>query len=113
LIGRRPWRVGTSVGRTIYDADDNLIGVMDTPLLAAEVVEGVNLVAGLGRRTLEAGLRVKEALAPEKPATGLLEPVQDWQSRRGRQCTACGGTGEAAGGGSCPACRGTGWVPGP
>lgn len=25
-----PWRVGRKVGRTIYDANDRLIGVMDT-----------------------------------------------------------------------------------
>jgi hypothetical protein len=37
-----PWRVGRSVGRTLYDADDHLIGVMDTPELAARVVEAVN-----------------------------------------------------------------------
>jgi hypothetical protein len=44
-----PWRVGRKVGRTIYqqvgpepsDADQ-LIGVMDTPELAAEVVTARN-----------------------------------------------------------------------
>ena len=35
------WRVGRKVGRTIYDGD-TLIGVMDTPELAAVVVEAVN-----------------------------------------------------------------------
>jgi hypothetical protein len=29
-----PWRTGRQVGRTVYDADDRLIGVMDTPALA-------------------------------------------------------------------------------
>jgi hypothetical protein len=38
-----PWRVGRKVGRTIYDANDQLIGVMDTPELAKRVVEAVNL----------------------------------------------------------------------
>lgn len=38
----RPWRVGRSVGRTLYDADDQLIGLMDTPELARAVVEAVN-----------------------------------------------------------------------
>lgn len=28
------WRTGRKVGRTIYDANDRLIGVMDTPELA-------------------------------------------------------------------------------
>lgn len=37
-----PWRTGRSVGRTIYDADDELIGVMDAPEDAALVVAAVN-----------------------------------------------------------------------
>lgn len=37
-----PWRRGRSVGRTIYNADETLIGVMDTPELAALVVDAVN-----------------------------------------------------------------------
>lgn len=40
--GMPPWRVGRKVGRTVYDADDVLIGVMDSPLLAGWVVEAVN-----------------------------------------------------------------------
>ncbi len=39
---KTPWRVGRKVGRTLYDAEDNLIGVMDTQELAALVVEAVN-----------------------------------------------------------------------
>jgi hypothetical protein len=35
------WRVGRSVGRTIYIGDE-LIGLMDTPELAQQVVEAVN-----------------------------------------------------------------------
>jgi hypothetical protein len=35
------WRVGRSVGRTVYQGDE-LIGVMDTPELAALVVAAVN-----------------------------------------------------------------------
>jgi len=45
----RPWRTGRKVGRTIYvqigdepSDGDPLIGVMDTPELAALVVEAVN-----------------------------------------------------------------------
>ncbi len=41
-LGSLPWRVGTHVGRTVYDAQDNLIGTMDTPALAAQVVAAVN-----------------------------------------------------------------------
>lgn len=44
-----PWRVGRKVGRTIYamtgpepSDDDPLIGVMDTPELAAEACEAHN-----------------------------------------------------------------------
>lgn len=37
-----PWRQGRSVGRTIYDADDILIGVMDKVEDAALVVFMVN-----------------------------------------------------------------------
>lgn len=40
--GLAPWRVGRKVGRTIYDANDVLIGMMDTPGLAAVVVAAVN-----------------------------------------------------------------------
>lgn len=40
--GDRPWRIGRKVHRTIYDAHDTLIGVMDTPNLARIVVLAVN-----------------------------------------------------------------------
>ncbi len=40
--GVLPWRSGTSVLRTLYDANDTLIGVMDTPAIAAQVVAAVN-----------------------------------------------------------------------
>jgi hypothetical protein len=39
------WRVGRKVGRTIYEGD-TLVGVMDTPELAALVVEAVNAAEG-------------------------------------------------------------------
>jgi len=42
-----PWRVGRKVGRTIYNADDRLIGVMDTVVDAAAVVLAVNHHAAL------------------------------------------------------------------
>jgi len=45
--GARPWRVGNSVGRTLYDANDTLIGTMDTPELATMVEGAVNVVAML------------------------------------------------------------------
>lgn len=37
------WRVGTKVGRTIY-IDDQLVGMMDTPELARQVVDAVSMV---------------------------------------------------------------------
>lgn len=40
--GVPPWRVGSKVRRTLYDAHDALLGVMDTPELAQQVVDGVN-----------------------------------------------------------------------
>jgi hypothetical protein len=46
--GRREvWRAGRSVGRTIYihqgdDEEGRLVGLMDTPELAATVIEAVN-----------------------------------------------------------------------
>lgn len=49
------WRVGRKVGRTIYqqtgpepDDTDPLIGVMDTPELAALAVEAVNRCGSVG-----------------------------------------------------------------
>lgn len=51
------WRVGRKVGRTVYVVDDrdesldsHLIGVMDTPALAAEAVRAHN--ERLGRENL-------------------------------------------------------------
>lgn len=41
-LGALPWRVGKSAGRAIYDAGGRLIGVMDTPELAARAVAAVN-----------------------------------------------------------------------
>ena len=45
------WRTGRKVGRTIYvqvgddpSDGDHLIGVMDTPELAQEAVDGVNAI---------------------------------------------------------------------
>ncbi len=49
------WRTGKKVFRTIYRHEDggegNLIGLMDTPELAREVVDAVNLVAELTRES--------------------------------------------------------------
>ncbi len=51
----KQWRVGMKVGRTIYEQQgdepsesDPLIGVMDTPELAAEAVAALNAARGQG-----------------------------------------------------------------
>lgn len=44
-VGALPWRVGRSVGRTVYDARGELIGTLDTPELAGRVVFAVNALA--------------------------------------------------------------------
>lgn len=52
MTSRDVWRVGRHVGRTVYrqtgtdpDGTDVLIGVMDTPELARQVVDAVNRAA--------------------------------------------------------------------
>jgi hypothetical protein len=59
VTGQR-WRTGRKVGRTIYaqlgpepSDDDPLIGVMDTPELAAEAVRTRNACAAGGTRPAE------------------------------------------------------------
>lgn len=42
LLGALPWRVGTRTRRTVFDADDRLLGMFDMPELAAQAVDAVN-----------------------------------------------------------------------
>jgi hypothetical protein len=83
-----PWRVGRSVGRTIYhmvgdkaSKQDVLIGVMDTPELAAKAVEAVNAIARIREFAAELRTycsphgvaadyadRLEAFLPPKKPA---------------------------------------------
>lgn len=56
-----PWRVGRTVGRTIYDADDQLIGVMDTPGLASAVVAAINLLTVTNRAALDEDVAAEDA----------------------------------------------------
>lgn len=68
MSGRLPWRTGRKVGRTIYDADDELIGVMDTTALAYHVVWGVNTACkSLGI----------SAVAPPSEKGGAASPTSD------------------------------------
>ena len=46
------WRVGRSVGRTLY-LDGKLVGLVDTPELAAEIVETMNRVGRLVAEVLD------------------------------------------------------------
>ena len=46
--GITPWRVGRKALRTLYDANDRLVGVVDTPDMATLVVEAVNAYWGTG-----------------------------------------------------------------
>jgi hypothetical protein len=39
-----PWRVGTKLGRTLY-RDEVLVGLVDTPEIAAEIVAAMNALA--------------------------------------------------------------------
>jgi hypothetical protein len=41
------WRVGRSLGRTLY-RDEALVGMVDTPELAREIVDAMNGVLSLG-----------------------------------------------------------------
>lgn len=42
LLGTLPWRTGTRTRRTLFDAGDRLIGMLDRPELAAQAVDAVN-----------------------------------------------------------------------
>ena len=42
-ISRLPWRVGTKVGRNIYDSRNHWIGVAETDYKAGKIVKRVNL----------------------------------------------------------------------
>lgn len=57
--GTPPWRVGRKVGRTIYDADDNLIGVMDEQRLAVLAVTCFNMCVRKHREHMENDRRKK------------------------------------------------------
>jgi hypothetical protein len=46
-LGALPWRVGSQVGRTIYDAGNRILGLLDTRELARQAVDAVNERAGL------------------------------------------------------------------
>lgn len=63
--GITPWRVGHKALRTLYDANDRLVGVVDTPDMATLVVEAVNAYWGTGVEP-----KVYPHLAAPSPETG-------------------------------------------
>jgi hypothetical protein len=67
------WRVGTKVGRTIYDAENRLIGVMDTPDLA--------VLAAAAPRLLDACHAFDAALAEWKVGNVPGVPDAVWALR--------------------------------
>jgi len=73
------WRVGTQVGRTVYDGpkgSGHLIGVMDTPELARRVVDAVN---------------ASPAAAPAPPAwpQGVNDAHAVWHPGWRKDCALC------------------------
>lgn len=71
-MGAERWRVGRTVGRTIY-VGDRLIGLMDTPELAQQVVEAVNAAAAptILADDLEVGIRRSPHDVPYEPPRGV------------------------------------------
>jgi hypothetical protein len=53
-VDERPgsWRVGRSLGRTLYK-DDRCVGIVDTPELAKELVDAANAIPGLASEASE------------------------------------------------------------
>ena len=70
-LGTTPWRVGRSVGRTLYDCEDRLIGVVDTPDIALLVVEAVNGYFGKGVEPKLFPPRVAPYVRLPEPSTGV------------------------------------------
>ena len=78
---RRVLRVGRKVGRTVYvrtggpEDGDDLVGLMDTPELAAAVVAAVNAVETIGELLGDPRLDGDETIATLR---ALLEPA--WEA---------------------------------
>ena len=70
--GRRPWRVGREIARTLYDADGNVLGMLDDADLAGIVVACVNAPASgsvvvLDPRCVRCGTLQAPHLLPPDP----------------------------------------------
>ena len=76
MTSPQPWRVGRKVGRTLYDADDRLIGVMDT-------VEDARHVVSLQARLAIATEALREMTKPPLVLPGDdATQVADWFAAR-------------------------------
>lgn len=64
--GTTPWRVGRKAGRTLYDKNDRLIGMVDSPDMASLVVEAVN---GFWGKDVEPEVFPRGPAAPPGSAT--------------------------------------------
>lgn len=101
-MSRERWRTGRKLGRTLY-LDDEVVGMIDTPELAAEIVAAMN--------ALEADEDFEEA-DPEVetvPATDIFAAIGIRLDPK--KCRMCGGCGQMQGAGrphACEECGGTG-----
>lgn len=69
MTSPRPWRTGRKVGRTIYDAKDRLIGMMDTSEDAAAVVLAMNSFGPLTKAVHAAIQRIESDIeSPGRPS---------------------------------------------
>ncbi len=83
MAGELPWRVGRQVGRTIYDAHDTLIGVMDTREMAALVIKTVNTKQT--HSIVAAYYAAKGLPLPANPRVHVdidARPVEVWRGER-------------------------------
>lgn len=76
-ISMTPWRTGRHVHRTIYDSNNQLIGVMDTPEDAAYVVRMVNGDDRLRDAVADAYQRIGALLIPLQSDDARLTQVLD------------------------------------
>lgn len=87
------WRVGTKLGRTLY-RDEVCVGMVDTPELAAELVEAIN--AAPVRTEAEGGIhvpvRIDKAWRTELDQAVLdaLAGVPEGELTHGVKFTLCG-----------------------
>lgn len=72
-----PIRAGRRTGRTLFDADDNVIGLVDSPEMASEIVDAVNRLDAL-RRKLEEFIRRAAEDGADDETQANIEWFRDW-----------------------------------